>query len=339
MCANLRQPAHHRAGVNYPAEDKRMQIVLVTGGAGFIGSHLVEALVRDGYKVRVLDDLSTGSLNNLSSVRNQIEFTKGTVLEAGLCTRLSRDASYVIHLAAIASVPYSIENPLTTQTVNVTGTLNILAAARDAEIQRVVFASSSSVYGPTAPCPQTTGLTPDPASPYAVTKVTGEYYMRVYFSCFGLETVNLRFFNVYGPRQLPEGPYASVIPKFATTMLNGGKPVIEGDGEQTRDFIHVSDCVQAISRAMTAPGVSGQTFNVASGTEISVNELFQRISGAMAYRGAPEMAEARPGDVRQSLADIGPSVASLGFDPHYTLDQGIAETLRWYSDHYMASHH
>jgi nucleoside-diphosphate-sugar epimerase len=316
-----------------------MQIVLVTGGAGFIGSHLVEALVRDGYKVRVLDDLSTGSLNNLSSVRNQIEFTKGTVLESGLCTRLCRDTSHVVHLAAIASVPFSIENPLTTQTVNVTGTLNILAAARDADIKRVVFASSSSVYGPDAPCPQTTGLTPDPVSPYAVTKVTGEYYMKVYSSCFGLDTVNLRFFNVYGPRQMPEGPYASVIPKFATTMLNGGRPVIEGDGEQTRDFIHVSDCVQAIMRAMTADGVSGQTFNVASGTEISVNELFQRIGGTLAYRGGPEMAEARPGDVRQSLADISATQAKLGFEPRFSLDQGIADTLRWYSDHYMAGRH
>ena len=314
-----------------------MEYALVTGGAGFIGSHLVEALVREGFRVRVLDDLSTGSLSNLSAVQNQIDFTKGTVLEAGLCTRLCRGAKHVIHLAAIASVPYSIENPLTTQSVNITGTLNVLAAARDAEVKRVVFASSSSIYGTKAPCPQTIDLMPDPASPYAVTKVTGEYYMRVYHSCFDLDTVNLRFFNVYGPRQLPEGPYASVIPKFATTMLNGGRPVIEGDGEQTRDFIHVTDCVKAILCATTAPGIGGMTFNVASGTEVSVNELFKRISGTLAYRHKAERVNPRPGDVRRSVANIESSTELLDFQPAFNLEAGIANTLRWYSDHYMAS--
>ena len=311
-----------------------MSTVLITGGAGFIGSHLVERLVRDGNSVRVLDDLSTGSLANLSSVRNQIQFTKGTVLESNLLSRLCREVDYVVHLAAIASVPYSIENPLTTQSVNVTGTLNMLAAARDADVKRVVFASSSSIYGANAPCPQVTGLVPDPASPYAVTKVAGEYYMRVFHTCFELETVNLRFYNVYGPRQLPEGPYASVIPKFATTMLNGGLPVIEGDGGQTRDFIYVQDCVQCIVKALLSEGVSGQTFNVASGTDISVNGLYKLISGLLAYKGQPQRTDARPGDVRHSVAEICGTVEKLGYEPRYTLEQGIGETLRWYSDHH-----
>jgi nucleoside-diphosphate-sugar epimerase len=311
-----------------------MTLVVVTGGAGFIGSHLVTTLVERGFQVRVLDDLSTGNEQNLKEVRERVTFVRGSVTDVGLCKKVCDGARYVWHLAALGSVPRSLRDPLGSNQANVVGTLSILSAAREMGVERVVFASSSSVYGRNANLPQRVGDVLAPASPYAVTKTTGEQYMRVFYECFGIETVALRYFNVYGPRQDPDNPYAAVIPSFVKSLLSGQPPHIEGDGEQSRDFTYIEDCVQATIKAMTAPAAAGKVYNVACGNQTTINRLYQIVANLVGSDIEPQYIDPRPGDIRHSRADISGTITDLGFDPEYTLETGLARSVPWYREHF-----
>ncbi len=311
-----------------------MTLVVVTGGAGFIGSHLVTQLIERGYQVRVLDDLSTGNEQNLREVRERVTFVRGSVTDVGLCKKVCDGARYVWHLAALGSVPRSLRDPLDSNQANVVGTLSILCAAREMGVERVVFASSSSVYGRNANLPQSVGDKLEPASPYAVTKMTGEQYMRVFYECFGIETVALRYFNVYGPRQDPENPYAAVIPSFVRSLISGQPPHIEGDGEQSRDFTFIDDCVQATIKAMTAPAAAGKVYNVACGNQTTINRLYQIVSELLQSEIKPEYIDPRPGDIRHSRADIGNTLSDLGYQPAFTLESGLEQAIPWYRDYF-----
>lgn len=311
-----------------------MTLVVVTGGAGFIGSHLVSTLVERGYQVRVLDDLSTGSEQNLKHVRERITFMRGSVTDHELCRKVCDGARYVWHLAALGSVPRSLRDPLASNHSNVVGTLSILCAARELGVERVVFSSSSSVYGRGASLPHHIGDQLSPSSPYAVTKLAGEQYMRVFYECFGIETVSLRYFNVYGPRQDPDNPYAAVIPSFVRSLLAGQPPHIEGDGEQTRDFAYIDDCVQATIKAMTAPGAAGKVYNVACDDQTTINRLYEIVRGLLGSELEPEYIDPRPGDIRHSRADISETVSDLGFEPQYNIEKGLAEAIPWYRDYF-----
>jgi len=309
-----------------------MYRILVTGGAGFIGSNLCEGLLAKGCRVRVLDNLSTGKIENLEGVIGSIEFFRGDVRDIRAVEMAVKGVDYIIHLAALGSVARSIEDPFTTNDVNVNGTLNVLLAAKDTFVRRVVFASSSSVYGDTPVLPKKEDMPPCPRSPYAVSKLAGEAYCQVFNGVYGLETVALRYFNVYGRRQRPDSMYAAVIPRFMAALLNGGRPVIYGDGEQRRDFTFVDDCNQANMKACFAPGVQGRRFNVARGSMISVNELFRKLARLSGSGIEPEYAFARKGDVRDSLADISAAREALSYEPAFDMDAGLARTFDWYSD-------
>src|SRR3989337_3598089 len=258
-----------------------MHKFLVTGGAGLIASNLCEKLLKQGHRVVVFDNLSNGKEENMKEFIDSIEFIKGDIRDKSAVERAVKDIDYVIHLAALGSVPRSIEDPSTTHEVNVTGTLNVLDAARNTGIKRVVYASSSSVYGDTPVLPKKEDMFPTPLSPYAVSKLSGEYYCRAFYQVYGLETVALRYFNVYGKRQDPSSQYAAVLPKFITAFLKDDVPVIYGDGEQTRDFIHVDDCNQANMKACSAENLAGMFFNVGSGKSVTINELFLKIGNLM----------------------------------------------------------
>ncbi|MBN2083388.1 SDR family oxidoreductase [bacterium] len=307
-----------------------MTLVVVTGGAGFIGSHLATKLVEQGFEVRVLDNLMTGREDNLRHIRSQLTFIRGSVEDGDLCCRVFDGARYVWHLAALGSVPRSLRDPLASNSANVTGTLSVLWAARQMGVERVVFSSSSSVYGPHAELPQKTEAKPRPASPYAVTKLAGEHYLRVFYEVFGLETVSLRFFNVFGARQDPNSPYAAVIPSFTRALLAGQPGQIEGDGTQSRDFTYVADCIQACYKAMIAPGVAGNVYNVACGQTCSVLDLYGYISKILDVSIDAVHVEPRPGDVKRSLADISNTVADLKYEPQYTVESGLKEAIPWY---------
>lgn len=309
-----------------------MTLVVVTGGAGFIGSHLTTALVELGYEIRVLDNLITGREDNLRQIRRKITFVRGDVADDDLCCRVFDGARYVYHLAALGSVPRSLRDPLASNKANVTGTLSVLWAARQMGVERVVFSSSSSVYGPDAVLPQQPLARLRPASPYAVTKLAGEHYMRVFYESFGLETVTLRFFNVFGPRQDPNSPYAAVIPSFVRSLLSDQPGQIEGDGQQSRDFTYVKDCVQACLKAMGAEAAAGNAYNVAYGRNTSVNELYQIICRLLGKQIDPVYVEPRPGDVKQSLADISATVADLNYEPQHTVETGLEQAIPWYQD-------
>jgi nucleoside-diphosphate-sugar epimerase len=303
---------------------------VVTGGAGFIGSNLTARLVATGLRVTVLDNLVTGKLSNLESLMPEISFVEGDITIPEDCARAIDGADYVWHLAALGSVPRSVKDPAASNLANVVGTLNVLNAARLAGAKRVVFASSSSVYGKDAELPQRPSAKPRPASPYAVTKLAGEEYMRVFWQCYGLETVSLRYFNVFGPHQDPYSDYAAVIPSFTSRLLSGKPGLIQGDGEQSRDFTFISDCVQATARAMAAPAAPGNVYNVACGRQASVNELYRAICEILKTDIPPEYTAEREGDIRQSLADIADTTRDLGFEPEFTLAEGLAEALPWY---------
>jgi nucleoside-diphosphate-sugar epimerase len=303
---------------------------VVTGGAGFIGSNLTARLVAAGLSVTVLDNLATGKLSNLGDLQSQIRFVKGDVTDPRACAEALDGADYVWHLAALGSVPRSVKDPVASNQANVVGTLNVLNAARQAGVGRVVFASSSSVYGRDAELPQRPSARPRPASPYAVTKLTGEEYMRVFWQCYGLETVSLRYFNVFGPHQDPDSDYAAVIPSFTSRLLLGKPGQIQGDGEQSRDFTYIADCLQATIKAMTAASAPGRVYNVACGRKATVNELYRSICNILEVDIPAEYTEEREGDIRQSQADIGETVRDLGYHPEYTLAQGLAEALPWY---------
>ncbi|MFC1945676.1 SDR family oxidoreductase [Chloroflexota bacterium] len=305
-----------------------MNKAVVTGGAGFIGSHLAEALVERGYHVTIVDDLSTGHQENIRHLLEggAAEFVRGSVEDAGLLGEAFRGAKYVFHLAALPSVPRSIADPVTTHHINASGTLGVLVAARDAGVSKVVYASSSSAYGDTPTLPKQEDMTPHPQSPYAVAKLTGEYYCSVFQKVYGLETASLRFFNVYGPRQNPDSQYAAVIPRFISMLARGEAPTIYGDGEQTRDFTFVLDVVQANIKAAEGDGCG--TFNVGTGKRISLNGLTGEMVRLMDSEVTPVHVEARPGDVLHSLADIS-RAGAFGYLPAYSLEDGLRQTVEY----------
>ena len=300
--------------------------VVVTGGAGFIGSNLAEELSKR-YEVTVLDDLSTGRESNLSGL--DVEFAQGSILDTELLARTFRDAHFVFHEAALPSVQRSVEDPARSNLVNVNGTLNVLIAARDAGVKKVLFASSSSVYGDTPVLPKVETMTPAPMSPYAVTKLTDEHYCRVFTALYDLPTVALRYFNVFGPRQDPTSQYAAVIPNFITRILAGEPPVIHGDGRQTRDFTFVRDVVRANILAAESDAVG--VFNVACQKRIDLLELAGTIMDLVGTRVDPIHEPSRPGDVRDSLADISRAAEAFGYAPAYTLNDGLKETIQWFA--------
>ena len=304
---------------------------LVTGGAGFIGSHLVEALLRTGHEVRVLDNFSTGARANLAAVEADIELVEGDISDLEVVRAACQDVELVFHEAALASVPRSVADPLSTHRVCATGTLHVLMAAREAGVRRVIYAASSSAYGDTPTLPKRESDPPRPLSPYAVAKLVGENYCSVFFNVYGLETVRLRYFNVFGPRQPPGGPYSAVIPLFAEAMLAGRRPLIHGDGLQSRDFTYVAEVVQANLLAAQAARVAGKVYNVACGRRTTLLELIAQINDCLGTRIKPTHGEPRPGDVRHSLADIALAQADLGYCPCTDLSQGLLRCLEYYA--------
>jgi nucleoside-diphosphate-sugar epimerase len=315
-------------GANPVAE----QLYLVTGGAGFIGSHIAEALVRRGERVRVLDNLMTGRRENLAHLADKIEFVEGDIRDAEATRRAAEGVGIVFHEAAIPSVPRSVADPRLSHEVNVNGTFNVLMAAREAGVRRVVYAASSSAYGDTETLPKHEGMLPAPLSPYAAAKLFGEYYCQVFTRVYGLETVALRYFNVFGPRQDPSSPYSGVISKFVTSLLAGEAPVIYGDGEQSRDFTYVDNVVDANLRAAHAPEAAGAVINTAIGERITLNALLAELQQIIGTNLKPQYAEKRAGDVRHSLADIGEAQKRLGYEPLVSLREGLRRTVEWYRE-------
>jgi UDP-glucose 4-epimerase len=302
-------------------------MALVTGGAGFIGSHLVEGLLQHGWSVRVLDDFSSGNEENLAATCDRIDLLRGDVRDTAVLARAVVGADVIFHLAAIASVPRSVEEPFDTHDVNLNGTVRLLEAARDAGVRRVVFAASAAIYGEGEELPKREEMAPDPASPYALQKYAGECYCAFFSRFHGLETVSLRYFNVYGPRQSPGSAYASVVPLFVQACLKGDAARIDGDGKQTRDFVFVGDVVRANLLAADTAGISGITMNVASGRSTSVNQLLATIQEITGAHVLPKHTEARQGDVRHSRADVGRARQQLGFEPNTTLQEGLRDTV------------
>lgn len=300
---------------------------LVTGGAGFVGSHLVDRLVRDGWRVRVLDDFSSGREENLETSLAAIDLVRGDLRDGAALARAVAGADVVFHQAAVPSVPRSVAEPLRTHEVNATGTLLVLEAARRAGVRRVVYAASSSAYGDAPELPKVETMPPRPRSPYALQKWTGEAYCRLYAELFGLETVALRYFNVFGPRQDPKSEYAAVVPRFATACMGGERPVVYGDGEQTRDFTFVEDAVQANVLAADAAGAAGAMVNVAGGRRVSLNELLRLLGELTGGTAVARYEPARAGDVRDSVADLSRARALLGYEPAVGLREGLLRTV------------
>lgn len=303
---------------------------LVTGGAGFIGSHLVDALVRNGASVRVLDNFSTGDASNLDGVRGKIELRTGDVRDAAETRAACEGRDVVFHLAAMPSVPRSIEDPVTSFEVNARGSFNVFDAARKAGVRRVVYSASSSAYGDTPTLPKVESMPTSPKSPYAADKLYGESLCRVYAGAYGMECAALRYFNIFGPRQRPDSAYAAVIPKFVDALLRGTRPVIYGDGEQSRDFTFVANAVQANLRAAGASGLGGRTFNVGNGVRTTLNELLRLIAKELGKAASADYAPERAGDVRHSLADISAARAAFGYEPTVSLAEGLAATTAWF---------
>ena len=304
---------------------------LVTGGAGFIGSHLVEELVRRSQRVRVADSLITGKRSNLTHV-DDVEFLQGDLADPDFAVRAAQGVDYVLHQAAIPSVPRSVNDPITSNRANVDATLNVLVAARDAGVRRVVFAGSSSAYGNSPTLPKHEDMPARPLSPYALQKVVGEQYLQMFTALYGLETVSIRYFNVFGPRQDPSSPYSGVISVFATALLEGRSPTIYGDGEQTRDFTYVANVVDGVLRACDAPKANGEVINVATGGRISLNMLFEAMRQLIGGDVKPVYADSRPGDVRDSQADIAKAQRLLGYSPSVSFEDGLRATVQWYRD-------
>jgi UDP-glucose 4-epimerase len=308
-----------------------MEACLVTGGAGFIGSHLVEALLARGRHVRVLDNFSTGDPANLAAVRDDVEVIDGDITDRTALTAALRGVAVVFHQAALASVPRSVADPAATHEACATGTLNVLLAARDAGVRRVVYAASSSAYGNSARLPKRESDSTAPLSPYAVAKLAGEHYCAAFSEVYGLETVRLRYFNVFGPRQSPDSPYAAVIPLFLREMLAGRSPRVHGDGEQSRDFTFVDDVVRANLLAAEAPGVSGRVYNIAGGRRVSLLQLVATLNALLGTDISPAHGPPRPGDVRHSQADISRAAADLGYGPRVSIEAGLRRCVEFFT--------
>ena len=306
-----------------------MPLYLVTGGAGFIGSHLTEELIRRGEQVRVADSLITGHRKNLAHLSG-IDFVEGDLADLAVAKRAVQGVDYVLHQAAIPSVPRSVDDPITSNRANIDSTLNVLVAARDAGVKRVVYAGSSSAYGNTPTLPKQEDMPANPLSPYALQKLVGEQYMQMFTALYGLETVTIRYFNVFGPRQDPSSPYSGVISIFARALLENKPPTIYGDGEQTRDFTYVANIVDGVLRAVKAAGASGQVVNVATGSSTSLNRLFASMRDIVGSRLEVKYAAVRSGDVKDSLADITRARTLLGYEPLVPFETGLKKTIDWY---------
>jgi len=307
-----------------------MATYLVTGGGGFIGSNLSKALVDRGETVRILDNFATGRESNLAAIRDRVDLIRGDIRDAATVARAVEGVDYILHQAALPSVPRSVEQPLECNDVNVNGTLVVLQAARQAKVKRVVFAASSSAYGETPTLPKVETMAPDPLSPYAVSKLAGEAYLRAFYLCYGLETVALRYFNVFGPNQDPQSQYAAVIPRFVTAALEGRAATVFGDGQQSRDFCHIENAIQANLLACTAPGAPGKVFNVACGVRTTLLEVLDKVAKIVGKKIAPIHEPSRAGDVKHSLADIDSARKILGYTAPVSFEDGLARTVEWY---------
>jgi UDP-N-acetylglucosamine/UDP-N-acetyl-alpha-D-glucosaminouronate 4-epimerase len=307
---------------------------LVTGGAGFIGSNTVEELVRRGHSVVVLDDLSAGKEENLAEVRAKITLVKGSITDLEAVQKAMHQAEYVIHLAARTSVPRSVKDPMETNRINVEGTLNVLIAARDNKVKRVVFAASSSAYGETPTLPKSESMQPKPISPYGVSKYVGELYAQTFGRCYGLENVSVRYFNIFGPRQDPDSPYSGVLSRFVTAYLEEQQPVVYGDGEQTRDFTYVDNAVQANLLACDAPSASGGVFNIGTGSRVSLNRTLEYLRQLSGKNLAAKYEPPRDGDIRDSQADLTLAREYLGYEPSVMFEEGLERTFAWYRENH-----
>ena len=306
-----------------------MSLYLVTGGAGFIGSHLAEELTRRGERVRVADSFVTGKRKNLAHLPG-VELVEGDLADLAVAQKAVAGVDYVLHQAAIPSVPKSVDDPITSNRANIDATLNVLVAARDAGVKRLVFAGSSSAYGNTPTLPKHEGMPDSPLSPYALQKVVGEQYLQMFTKLYGLETVTIRYFNVFGPRQDPSSPYSGVISVFATALLENRPATIYGDGGQTRDFTYVANVVDGVLRACEANGASGEVINVATGGRISLNELYHTMKKLVGATVDPVYVDTRAGDVRDSQADISKARRILGYEPVVSFEEGLRRTVEWY---------
>ena len=311
---------------------KPMALFLITGVAGFIGSSIARAVLAQGGQVRGVDNLSTGKRDNIEEIQGQIDFRECDILDLKAMQEACRGVDYVMHEAAIPSVPKSVLDPLGSNQANVDGTVNVLVAARDAKVKRVVYAASSSAYGDTPTLPKHEQMVPNPISPYAVAKLASEYYMVSFYRCYGLETVCLRYFNIFGPRQDPTSPYSGVLAKFITQMLRGEQPTIFGDGEQSRDFTYIDNTVEANLLACKASReqAAGRVINVATGTRYNLKQTFDLLKKITGYQGSPKFADERAGDVKHSLADITVARETLGYKPLVNFEEGLKRTVDWY---------
>jgi nucleoside-diphosphate-sugar epimerase len=315
-----------------------MALYLITGIGGFIGSSIARALLSRGEAVRGLDNFSTGKKGNLAEIAGRIEVHEADITDLDAMHRACKGVDFVLHQAAIPSVPKSVLDPLGSNRANVDGTVNVLIAARDAKAKRVVYAASSSAYGDTPTLPKREGMKPDPISPYAVAKLASEHYMVSFFRCYGLETVCLRYFNIFGPRQDPSSPYSGVLAKFITQMLKGEQPTIFGDGEQSRDFTYIDNAVNANLLACKADAskAAGEVFNVATGRRVTLNETFKALQPLTSYSGQVKYGPARGGDVKHSLADVSKAEAGLGYRLTVDFEEGLRRTIEWYRKEIVA---
>lgn len=309
-----------------------MSLYLITGIGGFIGSSLARALLSRGERVRGVDNFCTGKRENLADILDRIDFHEADIVDLAAMHKACAGVDFVLHQAAIPSVPKSVLDPLGSNQANVDGTVNVLIAARDAKVKRLVYAASSSAYGDTPTLPKREDMKPDPISPYAVAKLASEHYLISFYRCYQLETVALRYFNIFGPRQDPSSPYSGVLAKFITVMLRGEQPSIYGDGEQSRDFTYIDNAVEANLLACKAPAakVAGQMFNVATGRRVSLNETFKLLQPLTSYKGQPKYGPERGGDIKHSLADISKAEAGLGYKPKIDFEEGLRRTVEWY---------